>query len=424
MSDTNWKRQFFSFWGAQAVSLLGSGLASFALIWWMTVSTQSASVLALASLAGMLPGVLIGPLAGALVDRWDRKWVMIVSDGVSAILAALLVALFWLQAIQVWHVYLILAIRGMAGTFQFPAIQSSTALMVPKEHLARVAGLNQALQGVTMIAAPALGALLLALLPLHSILAIDVISAAIAIGLLFVSRVPQPLGQPAAAGVKGVWQDMRAGFAYIVRWPALRSVLVVSALLNLVLPPAFSLVPILVTKHFAGGAPQLAWMNAAYGLGFLAGGILLGVWGGFKRRVFTSLLGLAGLGLGSFLIGIAPTFAIGLGFAAMAVLGMMNPLANGPFFAILLAVVDSKMQGRVFTVLMSVSLAMAPVGLAIAGPLADRFGVQVWYLLSALLCVFMLIWIVFNPALLHMEEPTERRSSSGDGEQTYSPSAQ
>ena len=273
MPDTNWKRHFFPFWGAQAISLLGSGLASFALIWWMTVSTQSATVLALASLAGMLPGVLIGPLAGALVDRWDRKWVMIVSDGVSAILAGLLVTLFWLQAIQVWHIYVILAIRGMAGTFQFPAIQSSTALMVPKEHLARVAGLNQALQGVTMIAAPALGAILLALLPLHSILAIDVITAIIAIGLLFVSRIPQPVGQQAEAGVKGVWQDMRAGFVYIVRWPALLSVLVVSALLNLVLTPAFSLVPILVTKHFAGDASQLAWMNAAYGFGFVAGGI-------------------------------------------------------------------------------------------------------------------------------------------------------
>lgn len=188
-----------------------------------------------------------------------------------------------------------------------------------------------------------MGALLLALLPLHSILAIDMISAVIAIGLLFVSRIPQPVGKQAEAGVKGVWQDMRAGFAYIVRWPALLNVLVVSALLNLVLTPAFSLVPILVTKHFAGGAPQLAWMNAAYGFGFVAGGILLGVWGGFKRCVFTSLLGLAGLGLGSFLIGIAPTFAIGLGLVAMAVLGVMNPLANGPFFAILQAVVEPKM---------------------------------------------------------------------------------
>lgn len=411
MPESNWKRKFFPFWGAQAISLLGSGLASFALIWWMTITTQSATVLALASLAGLLPGVLIGPLAGALVDRWDRKWVLIVSDGVSAILAALLVALFWLQVTQVWHLYLILAIRGMAGTFQFPAIQSSTALMVPKEQLARVSGLNQALQGVTMIAAPALGALLLALLPLHSILAIDVITAVVAIGLLMLSRIPQPVGQQAAAGVKGVWKEMRAGFAYIVRWPALLNVLVVSALLNLVLTPAFSLVPILVTEHFAGGAPQLAWMNAAYGLGFVAGGILLGVWGGFQRRVFTSLLGLAGLGLGAFLIGIAPAFAIGLGFAAMAVLGLMNPLANGPFFAILQAVVEPNMQGRVFTVLMSVSLAMAPVGLAIAGPLADRFGVQVWYLLSALLCVLILIWIVFNPALLHMEDHGQRRSS-------------
>lgn len=133
----------------------------------------------------------------------------------------------------------------------------------------------------------------------------------VAIGLLLVSRIPRPVGQQAAAGVKGIWQDMRSGFAYIVRWPALLSILVVSGLLNLVLPPAFSLVPILVAKHFAGGAPQLAWINAAYGIGFVAGGILLGG-GGFKRCVFTSLLGLAGLGLGSFLIGIASTFAQGV----------------------------------------------------------------------------------------------------------------
>jgi MFS transporter, DHA3 family, macrolide efflux protein len=400
-----WKLTFFTFWFTQALSLFGSGLASFALVWWITESTGSATVLATASLMALLPGILFGPLAGALVDRLNRKWIIIISDAISALLALLLVMLFWTNNIQLWHIYAINIMRGVAGAFQFPAVQSSTSLMVPKEQLARVAGLNQALQGMTMIATPPLGALLLSLLPIHLILGIDVLSAAVAICLLLTIAIPQPMIHRATAHVAAtVWQDMRAGFSFLRRWPALLSVMCIAALLNLVLTPGFTLVPILITQHFHGSAVQLGLINAMYGFGIISGGALLGIWGGFRRRIMTSLLGLTGLGVGSFLIGISPSDAFGMAVAGMALVGMMNTFANGPFFAILQSIVPPEMQGRVFTVLMTVSMAMAPFGLALAGPLSDRFGVQLWYVLGALICCLMVTWIVLSPGLLHLEE--------------------
>ena len=404
-AKSQWKFTFFKFWFTQALSLIGSGLASFSVIWWITEKTGSSTILATLAVASLLPGILLGPIAGALVDQFDRKWIMIISDAVSALLALLLVALFWTSSIQLWHICVINILRALAGAFQFPAVQSSTSLMVPKEQLARVAGLNQALQGMSMVAIPPLGALLLSVLPVHMILGIDVLTAVVAIGLLFSIHIPQSISHQSITGVPmKVWQDMRAGFAFLREWPALINIMCIAALLNMVLIPAFTLVPILVTQHFHGSAFQLGWINAAYGFGIIGGGVLLGVWGGFKRRIFTSLLGLAGLGIGSFIIGTSPRDAYWMAVTGMALVGIMNALANGPFFAVLQSVVPPTMQGRVFTVLMSISMSAAPIGLAVAGPLADRLGVQIWYVLSALICAIIFLWIVFSPALLHLEE--------------------
>lgn len=406
MKDTNqWKLTFFQFWFTQALSLIGSGLASFSVIWWITKTTGSSTILATISLASLLPGILIGPMAGALVDQLNRKWIMIIADAVSALLALLLVALFWTSSIQLWHIFVINILRALAGAFQFPAVQSSTSLMVPKEHLTRVAGLNQAVQGATMIATPPLGALLLSLLPIHLILGIDMLTAAVAICLLFFILIPQPPARQAITRIPTtVWQDMLAGFAFLRRWSALINIMFIAALLNLVLIPAFTLVPILVTQHFYGSAFQLGWINAAYGFGIVGGGALLGVWGGFKRRIHTSLFGLTGLGIGCLMIGSSPREAYWIAVVGMTLVGIMNAFANGPFFAILQSTVPPEMQGRVFTVLMSVSMASAPIGLALAGPLADWLGVQLWYMLSSLICGGIVVWIMLNPAILQLEE--------------------
>lgn len=401
----NWKSTFLRFWLTQALSLFGSGLASFSVVWWITEKTGSSVILATVSLATLLPGIIIAPIAGALVDQLNRKWIIIIADAVSAVMAMLLVVLFWEGSIQLWHIIVINIIRALAGTFQFPAVQSSTSLLVPKQQLTRVAGLNQALQGATMIATPPLGALLLSVLPIHLILGIDVLTAILAICLLFFILIPQPSDRQSITRVPAtIWQDIRAGFTFIKQWPALVNIMVIAALINLVLTPAFILIPILVTQHFYGSAFQLGWINAAYGFGTVVGGALLGIWGGFKRRILTSLFGLAGLGIGCLLVGRAGSEAYWLAVSGMALVGIMNAFANGPFFAILQSTIPHEMQGRFFTVLMSVSTAAAPLGLALAGPLADRLGVQIWYLLSAAICGLIVVWILFNPAILRFEE--------------------
>jgi DHA3 family macrolide efflux protein-like MFS transporter len=397
----HWKLRFFTIWTGQAFSLFGSSLAGFGLIWWLTQSTGSATVLALATMMTMIPGIVIGPFAGALVDRWDRRVVMIVADTVAALAAATLALLFWSGGIEIWQVYTVMFVRSLAGSFHFPAMQASTSLIVPQEQLTRVAGLNQALQGASGIVAPPLGALLVSVLPLPGMMAIDVVTALIAVGTMVAVTIPRPLrtAEPAT-----VLADVRNGLRYIWNWPGLRMVMIFATVINLLLTPAFALMPILVTRHFGGGALHLAGMEAAMGVGIIAGSLLLGVWGGFKRRILTAVVGLAGLSVGALMLGLAPGWMFGLGVAGMLVMGIMNPITNGPFFAIIQSVVAPEMQGRVFTVMGSVAQGMAPLGLALAGPLADRMGVQTWYLTGAVAAFGVMLACLATPAIMRIEE--------------------
>jgi DHA3 family macrolide efflux protein-like MFS transporter len=212
-----WQIPFFSIWTGQQFSLIGSSLAQFALVWWLTETTGSATVLATGTLISLLPGVFLGPFVGALVDRWDRRRVMIVADGLIALVSAWLAYLFWTGAMRVEHVYVIMLARAIGGAFHWPAMQASTSLMVPDEHLSRVAGLNQTMQGAVSIVSPPLGALLLGILPLHFIMAIDVITAAFAIAPLFFVGIPQPPRRAGAVAAEGggpsLWADVREGLS-------------------------------------------------------------------------------------------------------------------------------------------------------------------------------------------------------------------
>jgi DHA3 family macrolide efflux protein-like MFS transporter len=411
INQKKWTGPFFTIWSGQAVSLLGSQLVQFALIWWLTKTTGSATVLATATLVGMLPQVLLGPVAGALVDRWNRRLVMIVADSLVALATLGLAMLFWSGNVQIWHVYLLMFVRGLGGGFHWAAMQASTSLMVPKDHLSRIQGMNQMLNGAMNIGSAPLGALLLVVLPMQNILMIDIVTAAVAVTTLFVTPIPQPkrLASPENGAGKGsLLADMRAGLNYVWTWPGLVIILVMATLINLLLTPASSLMPILVTDHFGGQALQLAWMEAAWGIGVVVGGLTLSAWGSFRRRVITSLLGLLLLGTVMSLIGFAPGWAFWLAVFLMFVAGFCNPIINGPLFAVIQAVVAPDMQGRVFTLMASVSSAMTPLGLLIAGPTADLFGVRSWYVVGGVITALLGVGAFFVPAILHIEE--DRRS--------------
>ena len=193
-------RPFFTIWIGQMFSLLGSQLVQFALIWWLTQHTGSATGLAGAAIVGLVPQVILGPFGGPLIDRWNRKWTMILADGVVALSTGVLVYLFWTGAVEVWHIYAILFIRALGGSFHWPAMTASISLMVPQEHLTRVQGLNQILNGGLSIASAPLGALLISLLPMENVLMIDIVTAAIAMVTIAFVHVPQPEARQAQLG--------------------------------------------------------------------------------------------------------------------------------------------------------------------------------------------------------------------------------
>ncbi len=403
--SSRWAGPFFTIWIGQALSLIGSQVGGFALVWWLTQKSGSATILAMATLVAMLPGIVLGPVAGALIDRWNRRRVMIVADTLVALLSAGLALLFWLERLEIWHVYVIMFARSLGGTFHWPAMQASTSLMVPKEQLSRVAGMNQTLHGILGIITPPLGAFLMELLPLHSIMAIDVITAMLAVVPLLFVHVPQPQRvQTASQTQSSVGQDMKEGFLYIWRWKGVFWVLVMATVINMAINPGMSLMPILITKHFGGDALQLGWMNSAWGAGVILGGLTLSLWGGFKRKVYTATLGLVGMGLGIALIGFAPASAFWLALTGMTLGGLMNPICNGPFMAILQDAVAPELQGRVLSVVGAVAGAASPLGMAIAGPVSDWLGIQVWFVLGGLSCVLMGVSMLLVPAIVHLED--------------------
>ena len=233
---------------------------------------------------------------------------MLAADSATAIATLVLTVLFFIGAAQPWQVYVIMFIRSAGGAFHFPAMQASTSLMVPEKQLARVAGMNQTLHGLMSIAAPPLGALLVIAWPMQQVLLIDAFTALMAIVPLLFIAIPQPkrTAAQASAPQASFMQDLRAGLSYAVSWRGLAIIMLMGMALNFLLTPGVSLIPLLVTKHFGGGAPQMAIQEAAWGLGMIAGGLLLSAWGGFKRRILTSLMGIFGLGLGFLLIGLLP----------------------------------------------------------------------------------------------------------------------
>lgn len=404
--STRWAASFFTIWGGQAFSLLGSMVVQFALVWWLTQTTGSATVLATAALAGILPQVVVGPFAGALVDRWNRRLVMIGADTLIALSTLGLIALYLLGLMQVWHIYAVMFMRSALGGFHWTAMQASTSLMVPHAHLARVAGFNQTLHGAMNIIAPPLGALLLSVLPLHAVLAIDVVTAAMAVTPLLFIAIPQPAQPPtgAASARPSVLGDLRAGLRYVATWPGLLAIILMAMALNFIINPAFSLMPLLVTKHFGGGALQLGWLESAWGVGVVAGGLTLGAWGGFRRRVITSLLGVVGMGVGTLAIGLAPASAFAVALGGMFFGGFMNPMANGPLFAMLQATVAPEMQGRVMALMGSGAAAMMPLSLLIAGPVADALGVRVWYIIGGAACVAIGLAAFAMPAVMNVDQ--------------------
>ena len=397
-------REFWVLWSGQSLSLFGSQAVQFALIWWLTEKSGSATILATATLLGLLPPIVLGPVIGTLIDRWNRKAVMLAADGLSAVLSLLLAWLFAAGLAGVSHVLALVFLRALAAAFHAPAMTASTTLMVPEAHLTRVQGLNQSMQGLLTIVAAPLGPLLLATLPMTGVMMVDVVTALFAILPLVAIRVPQPPRTAATAGGGSVWAETAAGFRYLVRRRGHRTLIAMSAAINALLVPAFSLLPLLVLQRLDGGAAHFGWLSSSFGVGLIVGGIALGVWGGFRMRIVTTLAGMIALGVAVVIVGLTPADSFLWALLSMSCVGLVVPMVNGPVHAILQATIAPDYQGRVFSLVGSLAGAAAPLGLVVAAPVAEIVGVGAWYLAGGAVCAAMGVAGFFAPSLLRIED--------------------
>ncbi len=408
-----WLGRFIAIWSGQAFSLMGSQLVQFALVWYLTIETGSATVLAIATMAAMVPQILLSPVAGAYVDRWKRRVVMIVADGLVAVSTLALVVLFAFGMVQTWEIFAIMFVRSCFTAFHWPASQAATTMLVPEKHLTRVAGFNQSLQGLAGILAPPLGAVLIAFLPMQWILSIDIVTAMVAILPLLVIRFPEPIAKVGPR--QGIADDMKEALHFLRGWRGAMTVIGAFMILNMLLSPAFSLIPILVVDHFHGGALDFASLEMMSGIGMLAGGIILGIWGGTKKRIVTVMGSTLLAGIAITLLAFVPSNGILLAMGLLLFVGVMMPILNGSVMALMQACVPHGMQGRVFALLGALAMSAAPIGLAIAGPVADLVGILPWFLISGVPMALIGAGAFLIPSIMNIEDPSNRPIEESPG---------
>ena len=405
-----WKRPFFTLWFGQAFSLLGSQLVQFALVWWLTKTTGSATVLATASLVALLPNVFLSPIAGTLIDRWNRRKVMLVADSGVALATLVLMGVFAAGEARPWIIYVAMLARAVGGVFHMPAMNASTTLMVPTSELGRVQGMNATLNGSMTIVAPPLGALLIEALPMQAVLYIDILTALLGIGALAAVHVPQPV-RTTTPGALNVRRELVEALQYMRGMPGMMILVFMAVAINFVLVPASSLLPLLVKDYFGGSAEEFGWLESAFGIGIVAGGVVLSVWGGFERKIVTSQVGLIGIGIAHIALGLTPETLFMLALASVFVAGFMTSF-NGAAYAVIQSTIAPEMQGRVFTLITSLTMGIAPLSLAVAGPLADEFGVRFWYVLGGAVCILMGCMALMTPSVVNAERLVAERTAA------------
>jgi MFS family permease len=322
------------------------------------------------ALAATLPAVIVSPMAGALVDRWDRRRVMIVSDALAAAATLVIATLYMADRLEVWHILVVSALGSTAGAFQGPAYTASVTLLVPKEHYGRASGMAQMARAIAQVLSPALAGLLLLAIGLAGVILIDFGTFLFAVGTLMLVRIPRP--QPSAEGAaqrRGLWREALQGWTYIRDRGGLLGMLLLFAALNFILGMVAALgTPMLLSFTTPD---RLGAILSVGGLGMLVGSLVMSAWGGPRRCIHGVLGFLVIIGLGLVLVGLRPSaFWAGTGFfVALAA----APVVGGCSQAIWQRKVPADLQGRVFATRGMIAMAATPLAYLLSGPLADRF---------------------------------------------------
>lgn len=400
--NNNWKRTFTIIWSGQFFSILTSSLVNFAIIIWLSLQTGSAEILAFAAIAGMLPQTVIGPFTGALIDRWNRKRIMMLADTFIALCTLILALLFWFDKAELWHIFALLALRSVGSSFHMPAMQASVPLLAPSDQLTRIAGINQIIASVSQIAGPALGAMMITIWDIEYVLIFDVAGALIAVSSLFFVNIPNP--EKTENSERHFLKEMKEGAMVVLRNKGLSLVFLYSIIILFFIIPISVLFPLMTLDYFNGTEFQAGVIEAVWSVGALAGGAIMGIKVYNVNRVGLInwtyiLLGMAFMGSGILSQNGYIWFAI-----LTCISGIAGAVYNSAFTGLVQNKIDPAALGRVFSTFYAVALIPSMIGLIGIGFIADTIGLNTSFIISGLVIILTGVIAFFTKPAMKLDK--------------------
>ncbi|GBR75049.1 MFS transporter macrolide efflux protein [Candidatus Termititenax aidoneus] len=368
----NWKKNAALFLSGQALSIFGSLVVQHAIGWHIVLKSQSGALMTFYVLAAFLPMFLISPFGGIWADRFNRKHLINLADG-SVALASLIVAILLMFGFDHYGILLFCSsVRALGQGIQMPAVGAFIPQIVPAQQLTRVNGLQSAIQSFSTLTAPLLAGTLMSVAPLEILFFLDVSTAALSIGILYFGvKTPRQsqANTPIQHSVSGYFSDLKAGLQYIWKHAFVFELIILAAIFTFCMSPAGFLTPLQTARNFGSEVWRLSAIEITFSAGTLLGGILISVWGGFKRKTATMALSCAVFGSLTIGLGLAGNFPLYV--ALMAAMGLVVPLYNTPVMVLLQTNVEAAYMGRVMSVFLMLGSALMPLSMLIFGPLAD-----------------------------------------------------
>ncbi len=396
----NWKKDIVLFLASQTISLFGSSLVQYAIMWYITLETQSGVMMTIFIICGFVPTFFLAPFAGVWADRYNRKLIIILSDSIIAGVTLILAILFLMGYKEYWLLFAISAIRGLSSAVQMPAVGAFLPQIVPEASLMKVNGINSSIQSGIMLLSPVASGALLSVASIELIFFVDVFTAAIAVlTLLLFLRVPVH-AKALEKQTTSYYHDLSEGFHYIKNHQYVRKFFLFCGLFFVLVSPVAFLTPLQVARSFGDDVWRLTAIEVTFSVGMMAGGIVMASWGGFRNKVHTMILACLIMGAGTVALGVIPIFW--LYNVVMAVVGMAMPMMNTPSTVLLQQKVEGEFLGRVFGVLSMISSSMMPLGMLVFGPLSDFIQIE-WMLIgTGILMIVETVFLLGNKVLIEI----------------------
>lgn len=389
---SDWKKKTTVFLVSQGISLFGSSMVNYAIVWYISLTTSSGIMITVAILTSFLPMIIISPFAGVWADRYNRKFVIMASDALTAGSTLILALLFLAGFRELWLVFAASALRSVGSGIQSPAVNAILPQFVPREKLMNVSGINGSVRSFITLLSPAAGGWLLTAFSVEIAFFADVVTAAVAILILFFLRVSAH-NKAQANKYTSVLEDLKQGISYAKSNILIRKLLIYYAVFFFLISPAAFLTPLLITRSYGEEVWRLTLNEILYSGGAVFGGFLMASWGGFKNRMHTIALACAAYGISAMLLGLSTNFTFYLG--VMFFTGIFSPVFYSAETVLIQETVDNDMQGRVFSIIDIIILSVMPIGMLIFGPAADLIKIEYIMIVTGILMV-LLGWLAFS----------------------------